>query len=267
MKVFRILIADDHELVRLGVRSMLTDHDDWEVCGEASDGREAVEKTTRLKPDLVVLDEGMPGLNGLEAARQILSRNRRQRVLMLTTTDIEQLMREALRAGVRGFILKSDPGADLVAAVGALQQGRAFFTARVSEMVLHGFLHNKWDIAPNAAHEPRLTPREREITQLLAEGKSTKEAAVIIGLSIKTAETHRNNIMMKLKIHSTAELVLYAIRNNIVYLAAGVPLPTSSPPEVKRHDAPSWEMFAKSPLHQDWNDSSTSRSRTKSASA
>ena len=233
MTAFRILIADDHEVVRLGIRSMLTARG-WQVCGEAADGREAVYKTTRLEPDLVILDEGMPGLSGVEAARQILSNNGRQRILMLAGADLEPMMREALKAGVRGLILKSDPGDELVEAITALQQGRTFFTSRASNMVLDSFLHDNHDAASKGASRPGLTSREREITQLLSEGKSTKEVASILGVSVKTAETHRNNIMIKLKIHSTAELVLYAVRNNIVYLAdPGWKLPVPPAPHTE----------------------------------
>jgi DNA-binding NarL/FixJ family response regulator len=211
----RILIADDHEVVRHGVRSLLEGHPGWEVCAEASDGREAVEKAVQLKADVIILDIGMPNLNGLEATRQILRTLPQARVLILTMHESEQVVREVLEAGARGFLLKSDAGRDLVAAVEALQRHKTFFTSKVAEMVLESFLKNK----PRPAEETErdiLTPREREIVQLLAEGKSTKEVAVALGLSVKTAETHRSNIMRKLGLHSISELVLYAVRNNIV---------------------------------------------------
>jgi DNA-binding NarL/FixJ family response regulator len=154
----------------------------------------------------------MPGLNGLAAARQILQNDARQRILILTITESEQVVREVLEVGARGFVLKSDAARDLVAAVEALQQHRTFFTSQVGEMVLSGYLHG----GQKTPTLPTLTPREREIVQLLAEGKSTKEVASVLDLSVKTAETHRSNIMRKLNIHSVSELVLYAIRNNII---------------------------------------------------
>jgi DNA-binding NarL/FixJ family response regulator len=216
---FRILVADDHEVVRRGLCALLQAQPDWEVCGEAADGREALEKTQKLKPDVVILDIGMPSLNGLEATRQILKLNPHTRILILTLHDSDQVVREVLDAGARGFLLKSDAARDLVAAVEALRRDKTYFTSKVAAMVLEGFLKNG---SPAAVAAPpsrgRLTPREREIVQLLAEGKSTKEVAVALGLSVKTAETHRSNIMRKLELHSVSDLVLYAVRNNIVHV-------------------------------------------------
>ena len=208
----RILLADDHEVVRRGLCSLLQNHPGWEVCGEAGDGRDAVARTLQLNPDIVILDIGMPNLNGLAACSQILQKNPRQRILILTITDSERVIHEVLEVGARGFVLKSDAARDLIAAVEALAQNRTFFTSHVGEMVLEGFLQN----GKKELNVPKLTPREREIVQLLAEGKSTKEVASLLDLSVKTAETHRSNIMRKLSIHSVSELVLYAIRNNII---------------------------------------------------
>lgn len=215
---FRIFIADDHEVVRKGLISLLQSQPDWEVCGEAADGREAVEKASELKPDAVILDIGMPSLNGLEATRQILKNDSGARILILTLHDSDSVVREVLNAGARGFLLKSDAARDLVAAVEALRRDKTYFTSKVAAMVLEGYL--KGGTVPTPAHvgRNRLTPREREIVQLLAEGKSTKEVAVALGLSVKTAETHRSNIMRKLQIHSVSDLVLYAVRNNIVHI-------------------------------------------------
>jgi len=210
----RILVADDHEVVRKGLCNLLQSHG-WEVCGEAGDGRQAVEMTRQLRPDIVILDIGMPNLNGLDATRQILHHNENQKVLVLTITDTDQVIRDVLQAGARGFVLKSDAARDLVAAVEAILQHRTFFTSRVGEMVLDGYLRGG-SSGKSEPSIPSLTPREREIVQLLAEGKSTKEVATVLDLSVKTAETHRSNIMRKLKLHSVGELVLYAIRNNIV---------------------------------------------------
>ena len=219
MGSFRILIADDHEVVRRGVRSLLEAHPGWQVIAEVSDGRDAVEKVSQLHPDMAILDIGMPNLNGLEATRQILRGRPEARVLILTMHESEQVVREVLEAGARGFILKSDAGRDLVAAVEALQRNKTFFTSKVAEMVLEAYLKRK-PHSPEETFSTRetLTPREREIVQLLAEGKSTKEVAVLLNVSVKTAETHRSNIMRKLKLHSISELVLYAVRNNIVAL-------------------------------------------------
>lgn len=216
----RIFIADDHEVVRKGLISLLEAQPDWQVCGEAGDGREAIEKAAELKPDVLILDIGMPGLNGLEATRQILKVNPNAKILILTLHDSDSVVREVLNAGARGFLLKSDAARDLVAAVEALRRDKTYFTSKVAAMVLEGYLKGGNGAAASAAQvgRNRLTPREREIVQLLAEGKSTKEVAVTLGLSVKTAETHRSNIMRKLQIHSVSDLVLYAVRNNIVHV-------------------------------------------------
>lgn len=213
---FRILIADDHEVVRHGLRALLQGHPGWEICGEALDGRDAVDKAAQLKPDMVILDIGMPNLNGLDAARQILRVEPQTKVLVLTIDESEQVMREVLNTGARGFLLKSDAARDLVAAVEALQNHRTFFTSKVAEIVLNGYLNGKSPATPPEPARDRLTPREREVVQLLAEGKTTKEVAAVLGMSVKTAETHRSNIMRKLNLHSVSQLVLYAVRNNIV---------------------------------------------------
>jgi len=218
MPALRILVADDHEIVRRGICALLESHAGWDVCTEAADGREAVESAKQLDPDIVILDIGMPNVNGLTAARQILQNDPQQKILFLTITDSEQIVREVLQAGARGFVLKSDAARDLLTAVEALEKNRTFFTRRVSEMILEGYLNGE---AQKELTEPSVSPREREIVQLLAEGKSTKEVAFILDLSIKTVETHRSNVMRKLGIHSVSELVLYAVRNNIVQVQLG----------------------------------------------
>jgi DNA-binding NarL/FixJ family response regulator len=213
----RILIADDHEVVRRGLSALLQAQEGWEICGEASDGREAVEKAKLLKPDFVILDIGMPNLNGLAATRQLIQHDPNFKIIVLTITDSDHVIREALDAGARGFVLKSDAVRDLVSAIDALQRGQMFFTPRVNELVLAGFLE-KGTVSPRGAPPrfPSLTPREREVIQLLAEGKSSKEVASVLNLSTKTAETHRSNIMRKLGFHSIRDLVLYAVKNNII---------------------------------------------------
>jgi DNA-binding NarL/FixJ family response regulator len=214
MSTLRILIADDHEIVRHGIRALLEGHVGWEVCGEADDGRDAVAKAAQLCPDLALLDVGMPNLNGLDAARQILKVAPRTRVLILTMHESEQVVREVLELGARGFLLKSDAARDLVAAVEALQRRTTFFTSNVAEVVLNGYLNRR--IGGEKPLKNRLTAREREVVQLLAEGKTSKEVAVVLNLSVKTAETRRTNVMRKLDLHSVADLVRYAVRNNIV---------------------------------------------------
>ena len=213
----RILIADDHEVVRRGLIALLQTQEGWEVCAEAADGREAVEKAKLLKPDFVILDIGMPNLNGLAATRQLTEHDPNFKIIVLTITDSDHVIREALDAGARGFVLKSDAVRDLISAIQALQRGQMFFTPRVNEMVLAGFLE-KGTLAHRggAPKFPNLTPREREVIQLLAEGKSSKEVATVLNLSTKTAETHRSNIMRKLGFHSIRDLVLYAVKNDII---------------------------------------------------
>ena len=211
----RILLADDHDIVRRGLRDQLTAREGWEVCGEATNGREAVAMALKLKPDVVVLDLSMPELNGLEATRQIRRELPRTEVLIFTMHETEQLIREVLAAGARGYVLKSDAGRQLTGAVEALSHHKPFFTAKVSEALLDAFL--KSNVAPDEGSVFRtLTDREREIVQMLAEGKSNKEIASQLSISVKTVETHRATVMRKLEINSIVELVHYAIRNQLV---------------------------------------------------
>lgn len=211
MKALTILLADDHELVRQGLRAVLAERCEWTICGEASNGRQAVELARRLRPEIVIMDLTMPELNGLEATRQIRAEAPRTEVLILTMHDSESLVHEVLAAGARGFVLKSDAGKSLVAAVEALARHEAFFTPKVSGVVLDGFLHPEHA----AAERSPLTPREREIVQLVAEGRSTKEIASQFGIAVKTVETHRSNLMRKLELRSVSEVVRYAIRNHL----------------------------------------------------
>ncbi|MGA3193939.1 MAG: response regulator transcription factor [Terriglobales bacterium] len=219
---FRIFLADDHEVVRRGLCALLKTQPDWEICGEAGNGREAVEKVLDLNPDVVILDVGMPDLNGLEATRQLIKARPQTRILVLTLHDSDQLVQEALNAGARGFLLKSDAARDLVTAVEALRNNKIYFTPRVASMVLEGYLQNEEKArarpAPITPGVARLTPREREIVQLLAEGKSSRDVAEALDMSVKTADTHRANIMRKLNLHSVGDLVLYAVRNHIVHV-------------------------------------------------
>ena len=218
MGILRLLVADDHDVVRKGVRTLLEEQPGWEVVAEASDGREAVEKAKLVQPDVTILDLSMPELNGLEAAREIL-KTVSTKVLILTMYDSDPLIRQTLEAGARGYLLKSDAGRDLVSAVDALRRNKTFFTPKVAQMVLEGYLGR-----PTKENEDdngrknglRLTARQKQILQLLAEGKSSKEVAVALNISVKTAETHRANIMRRLDCHSVTELVRYAIRNHII---------------------------------------------------
>ena len=217
MSETRILIADDHEVVRRGLRAILEAQSGWVVCGEASTGRDALEKTKRLKPDVAILDISMPELNGLDATRQIRKEVPNTQVLVLTVHESDVLVRQLLSAGAKGYLLKSDAGGELVAAVESVLQRKPFFTAKVAERVLDGYLkgvNNGEETGESAGGA--LTHREREVVQLLAEGKTTKEVAALLSISIHTAETHRANIMQKLHLHSLSEIVRYAIRNNLV---------------------------------------------------
>ena len=216
MEALRLLVADDHEIVRTGLRSLLEAQPGWQVTAEASDGREAVEKAKEVKPDVAVLDISMPSLNGLEAARQMLKNDARAKIVIFTALDSDAMIREVLDLGARGYVLKTDASRDLVTAVNAVRSNKTFFTAKVAQMVLDGYLDKKPRKQDVNAPRSRLTPRQREFVQLLAEGKSSKEVAVALGLSVKTAETHRANIMRRLDCHSVSELVRYAVRNNII---------------------------------------------------
>ena len=211
MSSVSILIADDHELFRRGVAAELSQVPGWIIAAEATNGRDAVALASELKPDIVVLDLTMPELNGLEAARQITAADPSARILILTAHESEQLVREVLNAGARGYVLKSDAGRTLVSALQALLGGGSFFTSNVARMVLDGYLRSEsMDVSQT------LSAREREIVQLLAEGNSNKDIARALNISVKTAETHRSNVMRKMGFESLAELVRYAIRNKII---------------------------------------------------
>jgi DNA-binding NarL/FixJ family response regulator len=216
MSTLRILIADDHEVVRAGVRSLLESQPDCEICGEAVTGRQVVTLAQELKPDVAILDITMPELNGLEATRQIRKLAPTVQVLILSVHESEELVREILDAGAHGYILKSDAGRELAAAMHALRKQETFFTSRVAQIALRAYRNKKIsdDILP--ASGGALTSRERQVLQLLAEGRSNKEAASTLGISVMTVETHRANIMHKLEAHSIAELVHYAVRHKMI---------------------------------------------------
>jgi DNA-binding NarL/FixJ family response regulator len=208
--MLRILIADDHEVVRSGLRSLLEARPGWEVIGEAADGMEAVRKATELEPDVAILDYGLPLVSGAGAARQIRARAPSVRILIFTMHENEGLFHEILAVGVRGYLLKSDAKEHLYAAVEAVAEGRSFFTGSVSTRLLDSFLTSE------RTQPDLLTGKERVVAQLIAEGKSNKESARILNLSIKTIETHRANTMNKLGISSTAALVRYTVRTKLI---------------------------------------------------
>jgi DNA-binding NarL/FixJ family response regulator len=229
MSTFRILLADDHPIFRFGLSSLLGSHEGWEVCGEATDGRDVLEKYRQLKPDLLILDVCLPILNGLDTARQILKLNPAQAILILTAVDSEQVIRDCLEAGVRGWVFKSDGTTDLTTAVEAIQRRKSIFSSRVSNVIMEGYKRHRTD--SNALRMPKLSPREREVVQLVSEGKASKEVAAILHVTLATAETHRSNIMRKLEIHSIAELVLYAVRNEIIHVHTAAILRFPDPEE------------------------------------
>jgi DNA-binding NarL/FixJ family response regulator len=214
-KKLRILLADDHELVRRGIRELLRARRGWRVVAEAANGREAVERAAKLRPDLAVLDIGMPALDGVEATRQIRAASSNTRVLILTMHESEQMVRRVLEAGARGYVLKSDVAAHLVKAVTAVAHGKVFLTPKVSEIILSGFLGSEKTEDSEQSSSCLLTPRELEVTQLLADGKANKEIASELGISVRTVEAHRAKAMSKLGLHSIAELVRYALRKGM----------------------------------------------------
>ena len=209
----RIVVVDDHAVVRRGVRALLESRTDWEVVAEATTGREALDAVKRHRPEIVVMDIGLPELNGLEATRQIVQESPQTEVLVLTMHHSEELAREVLKAGARGYVLKSDADESLITAVDTLRQHKPFLTSGVTEFMLDGFLRDM--SVPDLSTRDPVTPREREIIQLLTEGLSNKEAAARLGISVKTIEAHRANIMRKLRLRSVTDLVRYAIRNKI----------------------------------------------------
>ncbi len=215
MTPVRILIADDHVLTRRGARELLEMRPGWKVVGEAVNGREAVEKSKLLKPDVVIVDLTMPELNGIETTREILRAVPETEVLVLTLHDSERIIRNALDAGARGYVLKSDAEASLIEAVDAVRQRKAFFTGKAGVFLLEAYHQSEESSKRQNATRKELTLREREIVQLVAEGRSNKEIGARLKLSLHTVVTHRSNVMRKLGVHSVTELVRYAIRNNL----------------------------------------------------
>jgi two-component system response regulator NreC len=211
----RILLGDDHTLLRHGLRKILEERPDWEVVGEAGDGREAVKLAAELKPDVAILDIGMPLLNGIDATRQIVRRLPGIRVLILSMHAEEEYIARALNAGATGYLLKDSAGQDLISAVEAARAGKSFFSPAVAQRMLDDYVRRVAGTDTVDRYET-LSEREREIFQLIAEAKSNRDVADILGISVATVETHRSRILQKLDVHNTAELVLYAVRRGVI---------------------------------------------------
>jgi DNA-binding NarL/FixJ family response regulator len=216
VETLRILIGDDHQLVRNGIRALLQSHAGWEICGEATTGREAVEKAKELTPDIVILDISMPDLNGADATRRIRKALKNTEVLILSAHYSDQLVREIIDAGALGYVLKTDADHDLLIAVESLARHKPFFTSKANDVIQNEFHTGEMVTNNPTSFDNRLSSRQREILQLLAEGKSSKQIALTLGLSLATVETHRTNVMRKLELHNISEVVRYAVRNQII---------------------------------------------------
>jgi len=216
MASLKILLADDHDLMRRGLKSLIGPRPDWSICGEAHTGSQAVALAKQHQPDVAILDISMPELNGLEAARRIRTVSPKTEILILSVHYSDHLIREILRLGIRGYMVKTDSDRDLITAIETLAKHKPFFTTCATELILTHSQRVGANLAAPMDLSDRLTSREREIVQLVSEGKSTKEVASLLGISVKTAETHRANIMRKLQVHSVTDLVRYAVRNEIV---------------------------------------------------
>ncbi len=213
--MIRIVLADDHAVIRSGLRALLERNPDFQVAGEASDGRELVRLVEESKPDVVVTDIGMPNLNGTQATHQITAKHKEIAVVMLSMHSDEGYVLRALKAGARGYLLKESAEADLYAAIRSVHQGKAFFSPAVSRLLVEDYVRQLRDRDIEDSYE-LLSPREREVLQLIAEGKSNKDVAALLNLSLYTVETHRGNILQKLGLHSVPELILYAVRKGVI---------------------------------------------------
>ncbi len=216
MESLRLVVADDHDIVRRGLRDLLEAHVGWKVVAEATTGTDAVTKVREFSPDVAILDISMPSLNGLEATRRIIQSGSKTRILILTLHDSDTMITEMLDAGVKGYVLKSDAARDLFVAVEALQHGKTFFTSKVAEMILNGYLKKRKNPTATESGASHITPRQRDVLKLLAEGRTNSEAAAALGMSIDTVKTHRVALMRRLNCHSVTELVRYATRNKII---------------------------------------------------
>jgi two-component system, NarL family, response regulator NreC len=215
MKTIRILLADDHTVVRKGLRLLLEGQPGFDVVADAADGRSAVALAEQHLPDVVVMDIAMPGLNGIEAARQITAKLPQIAVVFLSMHSDEGYVLKALKSGARGYLLKDSAEQDLINAVVAVSEGKAFFSPAISKMLVEDYIRQMQDRHVEDSYE-LLTTREREVLQLLAEGRGNKDVAAVLNLSLYTVETHRSNILQKLHLHNQAELILYAIRKGVI---------------------------------------------------
>lgn len=215
MSSIRVLVADDHTIIRSGLRLLLEREAGFEVVGEAADGRQAVELAETTQPDVVMLDIAMPNLNGIEAARQIAAKLPKTHIIILSMHSDEGYVLKALKAGARGYLLKDSAESDIINAIRAVNEGKAFFSPEISKMMVDDYMRQLQHRGVEDSYE-LLTTREREVLQLLAEGKSNKEIATLLNLSLYTVETHRGNILEKLNLHSLPELILYAVRKGVI---------------------------------------------------
>jgi two-component system response regulator NreC len=213
--MIRIALADDHIVLRAGLKSLLDRQRDFEVVGEAGDGRELLRIVDETTPDVVVTDIGMPNLNGTEATSQLIARHPKTRVVMLSMHSDEAYVLRALKAGARGYLVKESAEADLMTAIRTVHSGKAFFSPSVSALLVEDYIRQMRDRGVEDSYE-LLSPREREILQLIAEGQSNKDVATLLGISVSTVETHRGNILQKLNLHSVPELILYAVRKGVI---------------------------------------------------
>jgi len=210
----RILLADDHTLLRNGIRALLKDQPDMVVVGEAEDGREAVQMVDKLSPNVVLMDISMPSLNGLEATRQIKREHPEVNVLVLTMYDQEEYFRQVLEVGASGYIIKRAAVSELVAAIRAVHKGEAVLSPSITRLLLEDYMRK--EVSHSISETDTLTPREREVLQLIAEGKTSREIAEILNLSIKTVQSHRTSLMQKLDLHDRGDLIKYAIQKKII---------------------------------------------------
>lgn len=215
MRSIRILLADDHTVVRKGLRLLLESQPGFTVVADAADGRETIRLAEQHQPEVIVMDVAMPGLNGIEAARQISAKHPHIAIVFLSMHSDEGYVLKALKAGARAYLLKDSAEYDLIAAIKAVNEGKAFFSPAISKMLVEDYMRQMRDKEVEDSYE-LLTTREREILQLLAEGKNNKDVAGLLNLSTYTVETHRGNIFQKLNLHSSAELILYAIRKGVI---------------------------------------------------
>jgi two-component system response regulator NreC len=215
MRKIRVLIADDHGVVRRGLKLQLEQHDDFEVVGEASDGREAITMIDKLAPDIIIMDIAMPNLNGIQATAQIVKKNPNVGIIVLSMHSDETYLARTLAAGAKGYLLKDNAEVDLERAVRVVAQGKPYFSPAIANTLLEDYMRQMQQRGLQDSYD-LLTEREKEILQLLAEGKTNKDVAQLLNLSPNTVETHRTRMMQKLDLHSTAEIVLYAVRKQII---------------------------------------------------